>query len=246
MSFRKSYKQDFEAIIFDLDGTLIDILGLFLERVEEVWQEVGLPLPDRNKVVEILAGGRRFWDDWEKLVPPDLENPEEAKKQCMEIDEQFWVKGDYVARVKLIPGAKGVLTALKEAKIPLGIASSTKWEGYGLKAFRDEGIEPEDFFDTVVTALDIPQIKPAPDSILECAKRLGISPSESICVGDAPVDVIAGKKAGTITIAVLSGAGSHEALSRENPDAIIQSVANLFEIVKIRRTPRGRFAYFRT
>ena len=83
----------------------------------------------------------------------------------------------------------------------------------------------------------MPQFKPAPDPILECTRRLGISPSESIYVGDAPIDIIAGKRAGTTTVAVLTGAGSYKALEREIPDAIIQSVANLLEIVQVGPTP---------
>ena len=187
MSFQKSYKQDFEAIIFDLDGTLLDILSLFLEEIEEVFQIVGLPTINRDKVVEILASGKHFWDEWDKLVPPDLEDRQGVKKRCMEINRKFWVEGDYLARVKLIPGAKEVLTTLREAGIPLGIVTSAKWKGYGTQPFRAEGIELEELFNTVITALDIPQIKPAPEPILECAKRLGIPPSQSIYVGDAPV-----------------------------------------------------------
>jgi phosphoglycolate phosphatase-like HAD superfamily hydrolase len=63
--------------------------------------------------------------------------------------------------------------------------------------------------------------------LLECARRLGENPEKCAYVGDATVDIVAGKAAGMRTIAVLTGVDDYEAIKAEDPDMILESVSQL-------------------
>ena len=71
---------------------------------------------------------------------------------------------------------------------------------------------------------------PAPDGILECLKRMETPPSQAITIGDTPLDILAGKAAGTLTIGVLSGIGNRAQLQEEEPTAIIGRVSDLLSL----------------
>jgi phosphoglycolate phosphatase-like HAD superfamily hydrolase len=85
----------------------------------------------------------------------------------------------------------------------------------------------QQLIEVVITADDVQHKKPAGEPLIECSKRLGIAPDKSVYVGDSRIDIKAGKAAGMKTIGVLTGFDNHEALGREAPDAIIQSVTEL-------------------
>ena len=75
--------------------------------------------------------------------------------------------------------------------------------------------------------------KPAPDGILECLKRMKIPPNQAITIGDTPLDIRAGKAAGTLTVGVLSGIGSCSQLQAEEPTAIIGGVSDLLSLFNL-------------
>ena len=82
-------------------------------------------------------------------------------------------------------------------------------------------------FAYVVTALDTDRPKPSPEALTKCAKALDVKMCDCIIVGDSISDVRAGKAAGCKTVAVLSGLFSHQELSKENPDLILEDVTDL-------------------
>jgi phosphoglycolate phosphatase-like HAD superfamily hydrolase len=75
--------------------------------------------------------------------------------------------------------------------------------------------------------------KPAPDGILECLRRLKVLPSHAIVIGDTPLDIRAGKAAGTLTIGVLSGIGSLAQLEADEPTAIINHISQLLSLLNL-------------
>ena len=83
----------------------------------------------------------------------------------------------------------------------------------------------------VIAADDVPRKKPAADPLLECCQRLGVRAEDSVYVGDSRTDVQAGIAAGMKTVAVLTGFDLKDALIRENPDAVIDSIADLKDIL---------------
>jgi pyrophosphatase PpaX len=95
-------------------------------------------------------------------------------------------------------------------------------------AFRAVGLR--EYFDTVVTASDTDAHKPSPEPIVLALERLGATPERAVYVGDAPVDVAAGKAAGVTTVAVLWGAFSPAALAAAAPDFTVATPVALADL----------------
>lgn len=221
------------AVIFDLDGTLLDSVGMFLGAIREVWRRAGLPAPDEQVIVDIMASGRPFWDSWDRLVPVDIENRERLQALCRQINGQVWQE-IFAVGVTVIPGAVEAVTTIRAAGFLTGLVTSA-WEKEKFGPFTAQEGNDRNLIDVVITRLDVPVMKPAPDPILTCAHRLGVAPAECIYVGDSPIDIIAGKAAGTMTVAVLTGAGSREALLREGPDLLLSDISHLVQALNISR-----------
>ena len=79
----------------------------------------------------------------------------------------------------------------------------------------------------MITIEDTPEVQPAPDPLIECARRLGVAEEKSVYVGDSYVDLRAGKAAGMMTVGVLTGVDDYETLKREDPDMIVESIFDL-------------------
>jgi len=75
--------------------------------------------------------------------------------------------------------------------------------------------------------------KPAPDGILECLRRMEIHPSNALNIGDSPLDIRAGKVAGTLTVGVLTGIGNRAQLEVEEPTAILERVTELLSLLEL-------------
>jgi beta-phosphoglucomutase-like phosphatase (HAD superfamily) len=86
-------------------------------------------------------------------------------------------------------------------------------------------------FGAIVTSSDVVRQKPAPDPMMECCRQLDAKLENSVYIGDSRSDIQSGRAAGMRTIAVLSGFDDLRALSREFPDAVINSVAELGALI---------------
>jgi HAD superfamily hydrolase (TIGR01509 family) len=84
-----------------------------------------------------------------------------------------------------------------------------------------------EYFTYIVTALDTHKPKPSPEALIKTVKALDVNMCDCVIVGDSIIDMRAGKAAGAMTVAVLSGLFSREALSREQPDLILNDVTEL-------------------
>jgi phosphoglycolate phosphatase-like HAD superfamily hydrolase len=190
-----------KAVLFDLDGTLIDSIDAYLGIVNTVFGRLGLALPEREEVLKVM---QYIKNPWESLVPHDRDDREQIIEECRKIDKEV-VQQVFGRQLKLIDGSLGVLKNLKSRGFPVGI----------------------------VTDREVPVKKPAPDGILECLRQLGCQPAEAVYVGDSPVDVMAGKAAGTFTVGVLTGTSKREILADLGPDMVVNDVGELAEVIEL-------------
>lgn len=185
--------KNIKAVIFDLDGTLVDSMGIWRNVDIEFLEKRGIPLPEdlprELESMEFMEVARYFR---KRFSLPDTPEEIAAEWTHMAMDQ-------YLNKISMKPGLREFLEYLKERKIPLGIASSNHrnlvqaaLEGHGL----------EDYFSVIVTCSDVEHAKPAPDVYLEAARQLGITPSECMVFEDIPVGIQAGKGAGMRTCAV--------------------------------------------
>ena len=217
-----------DAVLFDLDGTVLDSIGIYYQIIEIVFKRLDILMPSKDKIRDAAKNGEF---EWEQLFP--RKTPEEKDrmiKRTRDIIAEIY-PNLFETRVKLIPKAKETLETISQKGIKMGIVTSTPRQNMAVKLHPlvDSGIN--DLLEVIIHADDVSLKKPAPDPLLECSKRLGILPEHCMYVGDARIDIQAGKAAGMKTVGVLSGFDDYKALNRENPDAVIDSIADLTDIL---------------
>ena len=207
------------AVIFDLDGTLVDSIELYYRDLREIFLRVGLsPVPERE-VLEVMRAGLSPWD---AFIPQDMPNRKAFIDRCIAIDRETW-PALYQEEARLFPGSRPTIEFLHQKGIRLGIVTSGWEENNEINhLLAKEGVAP--YIDAIIMKPDTKRAKPAPDPILLCLERIAVNPASALYVGDAPDDIRAGQAAGTQTAAVLSGVGTHAMLRSLNPDWILKGV----------------------
>jgi pyrophosphatase PpaX len=219
---------DWDAILFDLDGTLADSVALILacyrhtmrthlghEPGDDRWLEgLGTPL-------EVQL--RSFARSADELI---------AMRETY-IGFQRIVHDDYV---RVFPGVPALLDTLRARGVALGVVTSKSREMAG-RTMQSCGIER--CFDIIITPEVVTRPKPHPEPVLAALRALpSARPSHVLFVGDAPVDMLAGRAAGVRTAAVLWGPFPRLLLEATSPDFIVENVAALFTLQN-GRSPAG-------
>ncbi len=219
-----------DAVIFDMDGTLIDSIDIYFEIVEIALKRLGLPQVSRTRILDAAETGDFNWD----LVLPD-----EVKNKKDEIIAAAWEIINEVApqmfeeNLKLIRGADNILKNISSSIPKIGLVTSTQRQYLKIKMRPLKSAGVEKLFDVIITSDDVPNRKPDPDPLIECAKRLDVNPNKCVYVGDTRTDMQAGKAAGMRTVGVLTGFDDYDALNKEIPDAIIDSIGDLIDVIAI-------------
>ena len=228
--FKPNRKILVDAVIFDLDGTIIDSIGIYYKIIEAVLERLGLPQVSMSDVRNATKDGGF---EWSMTFPEGIkENREELIKNAWKIAEEISPKM-FSEKVKLIPGAADVLTSVSKSGIKLAVVTSTPQKNMTakLKPLIKSGIRL--LMEEIITADDTTRTKPAADPVVECNNRLGIAAGKSVYVGDMRLDIKAGKAAGTKTVGVLTGFDDFESLKAEEPDAIITSITDLPDVIRM-------------
>jgi len=212
-----------KAVLFDIDGTMVDSLRAFLEVARVAAAPHGLEVTE-EQVRSSLATGGNFWSG---VVPHDHPDPAAIRKSLAAHAAQEWprVLREYG---RVFEGLAQTLDRLKELGVLLGIVSGARAEV--LELLREDGIL--DRFDAVVLAADVTRRKPDPEGIVLCLQRLGVAPQAAIYVGDTPLDIQASRAAGVRAVGVLTGAGDSALLSAHWPDRLVASHAALDGIIE--------------
>lgn len=221
-------KLDIDAVMFDLDGTLIDSIGIYYKIVDVVFAKLGLPPVSREKIIEATRDGDF---DWDVVLPPGTrERRDEIAAGAVGIISDIYPRM-FGNDLNLIPGADAILKEIASTGMKIGIVTSTPKEGmhFKLQALKQAGVEK--LPSVIITADDVQHKKPAADPLVACAHMLGTALNRSAYVGDMRSDIRAGKAAGVKTIGVLTGFDDYESLRNEHPDFIIKSVDNLRDAI---------------
>jgi len=207
---------DIAAVLFDLDGTLIDTMDHILASFRHATATVlGVSLSDdvlmRNVGVPLKAQMLEFTDD--AAVADELLRVYRTFNHACH-DEM----------AKLYPGTPEVLQIIRDHGVPMGIVTSkgTPMARRGIELFDLGG-----YFDVVVTSDDVSKHKPDPYPVRYAAQLLGIAAEECAYVGDSPHDIEAGNAAGALTIAVTWGVADAARLAEAGPDRMIDEIAEL-------------------
>lgn len=214
-----------EAMMFDLDGTLIDSIPAYFDLLQSIFDTLGLPQPEIPLKKAFIGRGPVVF---EQMIPEqnDLDR-ETVIQQCFEVGRRL-SRDMFRNKVRLFPGVKELFEMLKQQGISIGIVSTTERQFIERKMqpLTNEGIRKA--VEVIIAIEDAPQRKPAPDPLLECARRLSVAPQKCVYVGDSDVDILAGKAAGMQTIGVLSGLADRQTFHKEQPTLVVESVNDIW------------------
>lgn len=208
-----------DTVVFDADGTLLDSIGPFLELANTTFAQVGLPRVSR---AEICAALRKGGSPFPHLIASSRPQRDELLQRCHAIAVGLWPT--LKKAIRLIPGSEAALRRLALRGYQLGIATAS-WGDHleGLRASPGLG----SLFGAVVSGLEVANLKPAPDLLMECLRRMDRQPWQAIYVGDSTLDISAAHAAGCRAVGVLSGVSGRPELEGMVLAAIIESVADL-------------------
>ena len=191
-----AYRLRMPAIIFDYDGLMIDSERVLAEAVVEVVTGRGgrLALDD----IAHLFGTTESDAEWERLVPGWCDPPLTFGELEELVTPTVWT---HVAQLPLLPGVRELITSAKAADWRIGLATGHDRDRLERRLAR---LEVLDAFDAVVTAVEVPRGKPAPDIFLAVADRLGVPPTDCVVVEDSPPGCEAALAAGMAAVVCAS------------------------------------------
>jgi HAD superfamily hydrolase (TIGR01549 family) len=194
------------ALIFDLDGTLVDTVYAHVFSWQRALSEAGMPIDGWRIHRRIGMSGGLFT----RAVARELGRPL-GEEEVAEVQARHGkLFREMLPERRPLPGAVELLRELREGGIPHGVATS------GRRPEIDASLEALELpADTVVVARgDVRRAKPEPDLFLACQERLGVEVDECYVVGDAVWDLLAARRARMLSVGLLSGGYGEDELTR--------------------------------
>jgi HAD superfamily hydrolase (TIGR01549 family) len=209
------------ALIFDLDGTLVDTVYAHVFAWQRALAEAGLPIDGWRIHRRIGMSGGLFT----RAVARELARPLTATEVEAIQARHGRLFRELLPERRPLPQAVELLAELRTAGVPFGIATS------GRRPEIDASLEALGVgSETVVVERgDVERAKPEPDLFLACAAQLAVSPDECYVVGDAVWDLLAARRARMLSIGLLSGGYGEDELARAGAFRVYRDTSELRE-----------------
>ncbi len=206
------------AVLFDFDGTLFDSFDAIVHAFNAALERHGRPAAPRERIAALI--GRPLAE----MFPAVAADADAAAVEALIEAYREVFLPICVTMSRLLPGARETVAALRAAGLPLGIATNRTGSGaqYMLRGF---GLDAA--FARIVGFGDVPRGKPDPEALQVLMRHFGARPEETVMVGDAPLDIEAGKNAGTFTVGIPTGHYTRADLEALGADALIARLDDL-------------------
>jgi len=223
-----------QAILFDLDGTLIMASNRWPLRLAARLA----PLRRTFPALDTEGMGRAIFGA--------IESPANYALSLLEhlhVDTSFWGLADRLRRSKglaargeeaWLDGARDLVRALA-ARYPLAVVT-TRARKEAMAFIQEAGLA--DAFVAVITRQDVWRMKPHPEPVRKAALLLGVPVGHCLMVGDTVMDIAAARRAGAWAVGVLSGLGEQRELARAGAHLILSSVEKLYDYLPESQTER--------
>lgn len=214
------------AIVFDLDGTLIDSRGDIARACNQVLATVGRqPLPEETITGFVGDGARRLVADVLRASgASDIDDSELDRTVELFLDKYA---EDPTGSTHLMRGARQALDEL--AHLPLALCTNKSRRTTLLVL---DALDLHRHFREIVCGDDLDHPKPHPLPLLHIARTFGVDPTSLIMVGDGPQDIACGRAVGAFTVGIQGGLLPHDRLLRAGPDTLLGSLEELPALIR--------------
>jgi phosphoglycolate phosphatase len=221
-----------KAIVFDLDGTLVDSAPEIASALNAAMAEIGQPPFPLTDVQSFIGGGAKV--ALQRALAARGSQIEAAVFDGM-MASFYGVYAEVSRKGNgLYPGVIETLTALRANDLPLGVCTN---KADHITAIALEALGIRQFFSIVVGARDDVPRKPAPDMLLKALSALGAAPGEGLVVGDSKSDVGSARAAGCPIIAVSYGY-PHGPVADLGADLVIDQMLDLLGHLELGKAVR--------
>ena len=211
-----------KLIIFDFDGTLGDTRGNIVTTMRQTLKELGYPEASEDAIAATI--GIPLEAGFDQLLPGLT--PAEAAT-CAATYRAIFEQNRKIMIPHLFPHVKETLITLHERGYVLTVASSRRSASL-LGFLQDMGIAP--YISYVLGADNVDKAKPDPEPVLKTLREMGYSATDTLVVGDMPVDILMGSRAGARTCAVTYGNATRSSLAAAGATYIIDDFADLLNL----------------
>ena len=214
-----------KAILFDLDGTLLNTIGDIARSANETLSSFGYPIHPEPLYLELVGDG--LDNLARKILPEGKKTDEDVTSfttHYREVYTRGWNKTSHP-----YPGVTELLQELVKGDIPLAILSNKRHDFTKLCV---QTFFPEVFFAEIRGEQSGVPIKPHPEAALLIAARLQVAPSECLFVGDSEIDIETAKAAGMVNVGVEWGFRPRSILEDARADYIISHPHELLAVLQ--------------
>jgi HAD superfamily hydrolase (TIGR01509 family) len=204
------------AVLFDIDGTLVDSNYLHVHAWHRSFADEGLTVESWRVHRSIGMDGSTLLD----TLVPDAD--EDARKRLKEGHSRYYMEDKGLLR--LLPGARALLERVKELGLQVVLATSAPEDEL---AVLREVLDSEDIYSAMTSGEDVDTAKPQPDIVNIAMDRAGVDAGRAVFVGDAVWDIEACERAGVTSIGVLSGGVSRGELTESGASAVFENAEDL-------------------
>lgn len=212
---------NYQAILFDMDGTLLDSLSDMQQAVNHTLSRFGYPPRSREEIRRFVGNGAARLIH--RALPPDTEPRQEADVLAA---YRLWYQAHSCVETRPYPGIPELLAALRQRGIRLAVVSNKPDETTRSLARR--------FFPELPAWGQRESLapKPAPDMVLQALAQLGVAPERALYVGDSEVDVETARNAGLALAAVDWGFRSRAQLVAAGAERILSHPEQLLALLE--------------
>ncbi|ABW11099.1 HAD-IA family hydrolase [Frankia sp. Mgl5] len=204
------------AIVFDLDGVIVDSHAVMREAFMIAYAEVVGPGPAPFEEYNRHLG--RYFPDIMRIMGLPLEMEEPFVRESYRLSR----------KVLLFEGVRELLGDLRERGLRLAVATGKS--GPRARALLTE-LEIVDYFERVIGSDEVAHPKPAPDIVLLALDVLGAAPGEAMMIGDAVTDIQSARGAGVRAVAAMWGETDEAELLAAGPDSVLRSPRELLGLL---------------
>lgn len=210
----------YKAVLFDLDGTLLNTIGDIAGAMNHALKQHGFPTHSDEAYYDMVGWGLDVLS--ERALPEDAD-----LEKLLPSIKKMWLEyyREHPAD-KTFPydGVEGLLSALVEANVSLGVLTNKPHE---MAEQAVAALLPERYFATIIGLDDRFPRKPDPTSLLHMLEQVRVAPEEACMVGDSEVDMETARNAGVGAVAVSWGFRTLETLREAGADVTVHSVDEL-------------------